>query len=121
MVQLSRNRNKVEVHLSLGNRGLWRSCVTCPDAAVSAHLAHGWPRAAVAAAAATGRGAGGAVTVTLQEVLGLRRVEQGVNGDQLTGQLTGDVGFGRGHGLGARPALDERTGWKKLRVGLLLL
>lgn len=61
------------------------------------------------------------MTVALQEVLGLCGVEQGINRDELTGELTGDMVFGGSHGRRARPSVNKRTGGKMLRVRLLLV
>lgn len=82
-VRLNGKRNTLEGRFSLGTKRVAKGiCDTWTNAAVSAQLAHGWPGGAVAAAH---RAAGGAVTVALQEVLGLCGVEQGIDGDQLTG------------------------------------
>lgn len=53
---------------------------------MSTQFIHRWPRnTVVGAAAATGCGTGRAVAVTLQEALGLGRVEQSIDGGKLIG------------------------------------
>ena len=49
------------------------------------------------------------MTMALQEAVGLRRVEQSVDGGQLIGYWTGDVVFGWHYSGRSRPSLNKWT------------
>lgn len=88
----------------------------------STHVTDGRPHgAATVASAASGRRTRCALTVALQERLGLCRVEQRMDGGELIAQRTGDVRFGRHHRGRTRPAMSKRPRGEMLRICLLLL